>query len=93
MSVSRGGVSWGRTYLAAADKERNLQFLETITQNTHTILSGSVGDGVSAAACCRMIEYAKGFDHVLGVEDADVILPAYEGPLKRHVFVDPTAKA
>ncbi|CAN0228705.1 unnamed protein product, partial [Ectocarpus sp. 4 AP-2014] len=50
-------------------------------------------DGVDLGACSKMIEHARSFKHVLGSEDTDVILPGYEGLLRRPMCVDTTAQA
>ncbi|CAN0382457.1 unnamed protein product, partial [Pylaiella littoralis] len=79
---------------ALADDQANLRFLERVRASIDVVLSsGSVEDGVALGACSEMIEYARSFKHVLGSQDTDVILPGYEGLLRRPMLVDATAQA
>ncbi|CAB1097953.1 unnamed protein product [Ectocarpus sp. CCAP 1310/34] len=79
--------------MAFADQQANVRFLERMRESIDGVLSdGSMADGVELEACLGIIQHAKSFKDVLCSEDTDVILPGYEGLLRRPMRVDRTAE-
>ncbi|CAB1110150.1 unnamed protein product [Ectocarpus sp. CCAP 1310/34] len=87
------GMSW-KDNNAFADDQANLLFLESMRERIDAMLSsGTMEDGLALGACSDVVEHALSFKLDLGSGDTVVILPGYEGLLRRPMCVDVTAQA